>query len=247
MLTFLCASLNSHVRYVPAGLRSLECGIHIGRHRPLGSSSRLLNLQAKVNVRHGPVHGARAQDINLYSHKMHQMVHCSARAGGPLTGDCTLVQALCNGTKLATIDVVEHDDISAGCDRFVALIFVSHLNVQAKRKATHFVAACHRRGDKPCAVAIRNREHGMMRVVPADQLWLSLSIITLERSNKCASIPCHTSLQVEARTKIIISVSDDVRPSAKNRYQALSCAYLRLSREAIALRQVLDVLRAVTR
>jgi hypothetical protein len=39
------------------------------------------------------VYGARAEDINLYSHKMIIYPgHCNTRAEGPLTGDGTLAQ-----------------------------------------------------------------------------------------------------------------------------------------------------------
>jgi hypothetical protein len=133
---------------------ALERGIHTGCHGPSTSSWLLLDLQAKVDVWHRLVHGARAQDINLYSHNMIIYPgHCSTRAGGPLTGDVTLAQvtfgnsparfeqellslprpelwqAPCDRAELAALDVVKHDDVGAGRNRFVGLIFVSPFNV----------------------------------------------------------------------------------------------------------------------
>lgn len=60
---------------------------HTGRRMP--SSWRHLDFQTKVNVWHGLVHRARAQDINLYSDKM--TIHPHA-VSGSLTGDGTLAQ-----------------------------------------------------------------------------------------------------------------------------------------------------------
>jgi hypothetical protein len=142
-----------------------------------------LDLQAKVNVWHGLVHGARAQNINLYSRKKKKEKRSSIPAVvthkgfKSLTSNSALhqitfrnaparleqellslpgparAQAACDRSELAALDVVEHDDVGPSRDRLVRLIFVPHFDVQAERKAAHFACARDRRGDGPCAAA----------------------------------------------------------------------------------------------
>ena len=61
-----------------------------------------------------------------------------------------LAQAPRDRSELAALDVVEHDDVRAGRDRLVGLVFVPHFDVQEQRKAAHFARARDRRRDGPC-------------------------------------------------------------------------------------------------
>ncbi len=53
-----------------------------------------------------------------------------------------------DGSELATLDAVEHDDVGASRNGFVSLLFVPHLDIQEKRKATHFARGRDRCGNR---------------------------------------------------------------------------------------------------
>ena len=132
------------------------------------SFGRQLYFQTEIDMWHGLVHRARAQDVNLYSHIMSMDFHV---AWGPLTSDSTLAQvnfgyaparlehellalpfpafaqASRHGDQFVALDIVEHYHISPSRDGFVSLLLVAYFDIQEKRKATNFACACDRGGD----------------------------------------------------------------------------------------------------
>lgn len=114
------------------------------------SSWRQLYFQTEVDVWHRLVHRARAQDINLYSHKVTINIHVT---WCPLTGDGTLAQVSFSyaparlkqksltipfpvftqtsrhGNQLVALDIVEHYHVSTSRDGFISLIFVAHFDI----------------------------------------------------------------------------------------------------------------------
>jgi len=118
------------------------------------SPGRYLDLQAEVDVGHGLMHRARAQNIDFCAHKM---IHVFLpQRGGPPTSDGALAQIILrdastrlekellplpcppltqtprDGSQLVAVDVVEHDDVGTGRDGLIRLVFISDFDIQEK-------------------------------------------------------------------------------------------------------------------
>src|SRR5229473_36242 len=113
-------------------------------HR-IPSSWRHVYFQTKVSVWHRLVHRARAQDIDLYSHR-YAPVRLRQELLTPFPAS---TQTSRHGNQGVGFDIVERYHISTSHDGFARLLFIAHF-IQRKRKATNFTCAHDRHGDRSC-------------------------------------------------------------------------------------------------